>query len=149
MRKIGLALLGMIVVLSALSVPVVSGQPNKPLRLGLVMDLYFTDPLHWEGAVTGDIEGTIIVTEGMPSFPGKTEHFFETFVITTTGGDTIQGYDEGVWSFQTFKWRANGGITSATGAWAGLVGCKVHEIGMTTPLGAEVNAWGTIAIVHG
>ncbi len=127
----------------------VAAQPNKPLRLELEMDLFFTTPLHWEGTITGDLEGDIVVTEGLPSFPGKTEHFYETFVITTTGGDTIEGYDAGVWSFQTFKWRANGIVTSATGVWAGLVGCKVHEIGMTTPLGAEVAGWGTITIVSG
>jgi hypothetical protein len=125
-----------------------AAQPNKPLRCELTMDLFWTDPLHWEGTVTGDISGTIVVTEGMPRFPGKTEHFFETFVITI-GEDTIEGFDEGVWSFQTFKWRAQGRVTRATGIWADLVGCKVHEIGMTTPLGAEVTAWGTITIVHG
>jgi len=137
-----LALLGTIIILSALSVPAVTALPYRPLKLGLEMNLFFTDPLHWEGTVTGDIVGDIIVTEGLPSFPGKTEHFFETFVITTAGGDTIQGYDEGVWSFQTFKWMANGRVTSATGIWAGL-------IGLTTPLGAEVTAWGMITIVHG
>jgi hypothetical protein len=135
--------------LGATLMATVAAQPEKPLRLELEMDLFFTDPLHWEGTVTGDIEGDIVVTEGMPTFPGKTEHFFETFVITTSGGDTIEGYDEGVWSFQTFKWRANGRVTIATGIWADMVGCKVHEIGMTTPLGEEVAAWGTITVVHG
>jgi hypothetical protein len=124
----------------------VAAQPHKPLNCELQMNLFWTTPLHWEGSVTGDVEGTITVTELPPSFPGKTEHFSETFEIATADG-LIRGVDKGVWSFVTFKWRAVGQITEATGIWADTIGEKVFEIGGTTPLGAEVAAWGTITIM--
>jgi hypothetical protein len=85
-------------------------EPNDPLRCELLMKVFWTTPPHWEGTVAGDIEGTIFVYELPPSFPGKTEHFSETFVITTSDG-TIEGFDNGVWNFMTFKWRANGQVT--------------------------------------
>jgi len=139
-----------VALLSALSMAAVSAQPNKPLRCEMEMTVFWTTPPHWEGTVTGDIVGSIIVTEGTPSFPGKTEHFAETFVITTVGGDTIEGFDEGVWSFKTFFWVANGRVTDATGRWAYLVGSQVQEIGTTTPFPAEeVTGYGRMTIVYG
>jgi hypothetical protein len=129
-------------------VPAGTAQPNKPLRCELEMDLFWTTPLHWEGTVTGDIVGTITVTELPPSFPGKTEHFSEIFEIVTANG-LIRGVDEGVWNMKTYKWRANGQVTEATGIWADLVGCHLHEMGTTSPLDVEVTAWGTITILHG
>jgi len=134
--------LGSILVASA------SAQPKKPLRCELTMEVFWLPELHWEGTVTGYIEGTITVTELPPSFPGKTEHFSEIFEIVTANG-LIRGVDEGVWNMKTYKWRANGKVTEATGIWADLVGCRVHEMGTTSPLGAEVTAWGTITIMHG
>ena len=125
-----------------------AAQPMKPLRCEVEMQLFWTTPLHWEGTVTGDMEGTITVTELPASFPGKTEHFSETFEIVTANG-LIRGVDEGVWNMKTYKWRANGQVTEATGIWADLVGCHVHEMGTTTPLGEEVTAWGTITTMHG
>ena len=153
MKKAAVVTLALALLMSIVMVaPAASAQPKKALRCKLWMQLYWTEPLHWEGSLTGDIVGSIIVTEGAPSFPGKTEHFTETFAITTADG-TIEGFDEGVWSFQTFKWRANGMVTAATGDWAYLVGYNVHEIGLTTPVppldDANVYAWGTITLVHG
>ena len=142
---LALALLMLIVPVA----PAASAQPKRPLRCELWMQLSWGPPIQWQGTCTGDIVGSIIVTEGTSSFPGKTEHYSETFVITTDQGK-IMGSDEGVWSFKTFKWRANGMITDATGDWAYLVGYNVHDIGSTTPLSApQMSAWGTITLVHG
>jgi len=126
----------------------ISAQPNKPLKCELTMNVIWLPVPHWEGTVTGDIVGTVTVNELPPSFPGKTEHFSETFEIVTADG-VIRGLDDGVWNMKTYKWRANGYITEATGIWTGLVGCHVHEMGTTSPLGPEVTAWGTITIMYG
>jgi hypothetical protein len=67
--------------------------------------------------------------------------------VTTNG--LIRGVGEGVWSFVTYHWTTQGEVTLATGIYADLAGCRVHEIGMTTPLGAEISGWGTITIMHG
>lgn len=89
--------------------------------------------IHWEGPLTSDIEGTIEFWEHWDQnyVVGGTEHFFETFIIETKHG-TITGVDEGVWNFATFKFRANGWVTDATGDWAYLVGYKFHEMGTTS-----------------
>ena len=114
----------------AMAIPAIS-QPNKPIRCQMQFQLDW-DNYIWVGTVSGDIEGSIIVTPSSASFPGSTEHFLETWVITTQDG-TIEGYDEGVWSFKTFKVRTNGRVTRATDpAWADLVGCKVHFMGSTS-----------------
>jgi hypothetical protein len=86
----------------------------------------------WHGTITGDITGTIWFWEtDRNRFPGHTEHFFEVFLIT--GGDgSISGYDNGVWNFATFKFRAEGRVTAASGGWTGLVGRKYFESGRTS-----------------
>ncbi len=83
---------------------------------------------------------------------GKTEHFFEKFVITTDGGDIIKGDDNGVWNFPTFKFRANGWVAEASGSSSYLVGYKLHEIGVTTafpppPGVTTITGWATMFLV--
>jgi len=68
----------------------------------------------WVRTVTGDITGSIVMMEGPATFPGMTEHFDETFTITTTDGVVIKGFDLGVYNLNTFKFRANGGITGVS-----------------------------------
>jgi hypothetical protein len=98
---------------------------------------FYTDALmdHWEVALTGDVDGTMYVY-GDPTreffFPGKTEHFFETWIVFADDGGWFSGTDAGVWSFVTFKFRANGWVTEASPEWQFLVGHKFHEIGTTT-----------------
>lgn len=90
------------------------------------------DTCHWEGPMTGDIEGTIEFWETAANFfPGTTEHYFETMKITTSSG-VITGTNQGVFNFGTLKFRSNAVVDDATGDWAYLVGYKMHFSGVTT-----------------
>jgi hypothetical protein len=144
-------------------IPVISAQPNqlvtsaqqsKPLRCFMVMFIDQSEPaatIHWRGFVFGDINGKLDVWENRPQTnkmvpPG--EIFYEQFFITTCRG-TIVGYDVGVWDLSTFKWHADGYVSSATGEWACLKGFSVSEQkGMTTDpsKGNIVTGWATITI---
>jgi len=94
------------------------------------------DTPYWVVTLTGDVNGTMYVYGDESReffFPGKTEHFFETWEVYSDAGDWLfSGNDAGVWSFVTFKFRANGWVTDASSDWAYLVGHKFHEIGTTT-----------------
>jgi len=103
----------------------------------------------WIGTVWGDINGDLYVTLAGAWLPGKTEHFSETWRIETSAG-AIEGFDEGVWSFNNFKFAANGKVTGATGTWSYLVGWDMHYRGRTTefpvPYGTPVNGTGTLIL---
>jgi len=129
-------------------------KESEPMRCEMAASLDLSDPnAHWVGPVTGcDIEGTLEVFETPANFfPGQTEHFFETFILTTDSG-VISGVDNGVWAFNTFKFRANGWITQATGDWSYLVGYKLHESGYTSAFppteGTIVTLSGTMFFVE-
>jgi len=112
--------------------PAGTAQAEKPLKceIEIVLDLI---NFRWVGTITGDIEGTFIITpDPDPSFPGSTEHYLETWVIEPTVGGEIRLYQEGVWNFKTGKFRSNGMVTAASGGWEYLIGCNVHVRGVTT-----------------
>jgi hypothetical protein len=62
---------------------------------------------------------------------GKVAHFYEDFVIYPETGGYIKGYDDGLWTFPTWKFRAEGRVTEASSEWSHLVGYKFHEMGTT------------------
>ena len=124
-----------------------SAHAVKPLKCGISITLVWTDTeFYWDGSITGEIEGTFIITpDPAPSFPGSTEHFLETWVIEPTGGGEILLYQEGVWNFKTGKWRSNGMVTAASEGWEHLIGCNVHVRGMTTlPIEPGMTGEGTL-----
>lgn len=123
-----------VMALTLVSVPAVSAQPNKPLRCEVYAELNFV-LWQWDGYVTGDIEGSLIIHPQGASFPGATEHYKEAWEITTTDG-VIWLFQEGVWSFKTFKFRSGGMVTAADGSWQYLVGCNARVIGVTSPFPA-------------
>ncbi len=140
------------------SAPAVTASGPKPLRADMDMSFDMTNFLErfpacvseaplcvWSGDLSGDVAGTLVVSEFWERnyVVGNTEHFFESFVITTDHG-TIPGVDNGVWDFNTNKVRANGWVTAATGDWSYLVGYKLHESGyvIPPPEGAEVLLYG-------
>jgi hypothetical protein len=116
------------------SVLTVSAHTDAPIEC--IIDLTF-DPNagnFWDGTVTGcSLQGSIRIWESDDNYVvGKTEHFFETFTIWPLSGGEINGVDAGVWNFSTFKFRANGWVTSASAEWEYLVGYKFHEMGRTS-----------------
>jgi len=159
MRKMLMAALLMctVALLSTLSMPAVSAQPKGALKCELFIKLNWNwegfpwgtpgSKYTWIGTVWGDINGNFYVTLQGASYPGKTEHFSETWIIVTVGG-SIKGFDDGVWASANLKWVANGRVTEADGTWSYLVGYNMHYGGTTTefpaPVGTPVNGTGTL-----
>jgi len=121
--------------------PNVLADPSEPKPIRCLADAAFNDwgdGMYWKGDVHGCIlAGSIRVTELPAVFPGTTEHFFEEFEITA-GTEVISGTDAGVWSFVTYKFRANGWVREATPGLHYLVGYKVHMSGVTSPWPGEL-----------
>jgi hypothetical protein len=136
MRKVLAVTLICILALLFTSVGAVSAKANVSRSFGcdqlIIFDTFNSD--HWVGTLSGcDLAGKVEYWETDQNYVvGKTEHFFETFTITPDAGGVINGVDAGVWNFSTFKFRANGWVTDATGPWTSLVGYKFHEMGTTT-----------------
>ena len=126
----------LLLTLLLVAVPAVSGE-RKTLSGTEV--IYSGPPYgpedHWAGPISGAIIGTVEFWEthgGADNYKvGQTEHFLETFLITTSCG-TISGTDKGVWSLVTFDFKAGGPVTGATGCNSGLAGYKFHETGVTS-----------------
>lgn len=140
MKKKSLILTAVLmVVLLSTSITAVSAQHNESAPIGCVIDMAFDEYPngdYWYGTVSGNgcsIAGTITFNEtGANYIVGKTEHFFEEFTIQPYSGGEIIGYDNGVWNFSTFKFRANGYVIGASEEWSYLVGYKFHEMGTTS-----------------
>lgn len=117
--------------------PAVSGTSSELEPIRCLADMAFNEwspgDWYWTGPIYGcSIAGTMKIRELPAVFPGRTEHFFEEFQITTDAG-AISGADSGVWSFVTYKFRANGWVTQGAGDLAYLLGYKVHLMGVSSP----------------
>jgi len=120
----------MLAMLCLLVTPLVIADKPVQCEVEITLDLINKK---WDGVISGDIEGTFVITpDPNPSFPGSTEHFLETWVITPDSGGEIMLYQEGVWNFKTGRWRSNGMVTAASSEWVHLIGCNVHVRGVTT-----------------
>jgi hypothetical protein len=142
----------MFVLVCALSTPLAVAKDNSSPRLTISFeaDVVWADIPYWTGTVSGDISGSIVLMENPATFPGQTEHFDESWTITTNDGVVLKGYDLGVYNLNVFKFRANGEVTSASSSeWEFLVGYAMHFSGSTTPLviGGYVHGTGTIALM--
>jgi hypothetical protein len=150
-KKLLLLMTVLMLALLSSSVTAVSAQPNKPIAC--VVNLTYdpdVNPNCWLGVVSDcSIAGPIEICEKPARLPGKTEHFFETFTIWPDSGGEINGEDAGVWSFVTFKFRANGWVTSASPEWGDLVGFKLHEMGSTSdPSVMPLTATNVVMTLH-
>jgi len=149
-------LLALAVVFAFVLVPMGSATVDDTLKCELYIELNWDwfigeSPYTWIGTVQGDINGDIFISLArLPDFFGKTEHFYEIWVIETDDGETITGYDEGVWRFANYKWVANGEVTGATGDYEYLVGYNMHYSGVTTefpvPFGTPVSGTGVLIL---
>jgi hypothetical protein len=84
------------------------------------------------GDITGGITGTCYFWETERNYiVGSVMHFFEDFYIDL-GDGWVSGYDNGIWNFATFKYRAHGWITDASENYAHMIGCKFYEEGVTS-----------------
>ena len=142
----------MFALVCVLSTPSARAQDDDAERLvcAFEADVVWEPTPYWTGTVTGDISGSIIIMENPATFPGKTEHFDESWTITTADGVVLKGYDLGVYNLKSFKFRANGEVTEVSSpAWEFLVGYQMHFSGTTTPLviGGYVHATGIIALM--
>ena len=149
-------LLALAMVFAFVLVPMASATVDETLKCDLYIELNWnwvgfggTSPYTWIGTVEGDINGEIYITLVGASFPGKTEHFSETWTIVTDDG-VITGYDEGVWRFVNYKWVANGEVTGASGTLSYLIGYNMHYSGVTTefpvPPGEPVSGTGVLIL---
>jgi hypothetical protein len=132
----------MFVIVSALSVPAV--RADRPLKCTWEADLVM-EPLGWTGPITGALTGTMSVVENPATFPGMTEHFDESFTITTTEGVIIKGGDTGVFNLKNLKFVALGVISEVSSPdlqW--LVGYELH---MTGSANLQVEPWHASATI--
>ena len=142
----------MFALVCSLSAPGVRADDDQADRLvcAIELDVVWAPVPYWTGTLSGDISGSIVIMENPATFPGMTEHFDESWTITTDDGDVLKGYDLGVYNLNMFKFRANGEVTEASSpAMEYLVGYQMHFAGVTSPLviGGEVHAVGTIALM--
>ena len=87
---------------------------------------------HWQGTMTGDIDVSVQFWETAANFfPGKTEHFFEAYTLTSAGG-TASGLNVGLFNMGTFKFRSNAWVDQASGDLTYLLGHKIHFEGFTS-----------------
>jgi len=122
----------------------VAAQPSGSAAIKCVLDITYDahDECEevvpcWFGTVTGprcSVAGEIRfdAVEEEYSYPGNTMHFVEVFTLEPYSGGEIHGKDWGVWNMATFKFRAQGWVTSASEEWEHLVGSRYHEIGWTS-----------------
>ena len=142
MRKSPFVLLvtSMFALMSMMSVPAAANWSDEPAPLRctieISIDLTAADA-HWEGTISGDIVGTIQLWEHPNIVVGKIMHYFEDFIITTDGG-VIKGFEQGIWSFPTLKFRSVGCVADATGDWAYLEGYRTLQMGFTDGLAGPV-----------
>jgi len=125
--------------ISLVSIPAVLAAPKTYNGTEVIfIGIPYGPDDHWKGPIVGGIFGTTGAStaefyETSANYVvGQTEHFFETFTITTACG-TITGTDDGIWTFASFNFKAHGPVTGVSGSCdPGLVGYTFHEEGTTS-----------------
>ena len=137
MKKVLAVTLIAVVALLLTSAGVLAAQSGGPkiIKCDQFIAVYSTDPEpHWRGTLSNCVlDGAQVHYYGQPEGwdSGKVSHFHEHFEIVPLGGGSIKGYDDGLWNWSTWKFRAEGRVTEATEKWSYLVGYKFHEMGTT------------------
>ena len=93
-------------------------------------------PGHWEGTISGDIEGVIIWPPGTDPmrFAGQTSHYVGSFQIWDATETELLLTGEGAGSTTVRHgrdsiWRSNGIVEGAGVGWEDWIGCRVHQDG--------------------
>jgi hypothetical protein len=134
-------------------------KESKSIRGDIQLSLHWDPaPPTWEGTIDGDIEGEFDINLIGANFdypkpdPSQDEmvweFYWEEWEVETKEG-TITVIMAGVWSFETFKFVANGPVVAATGEWEYLTGSTVYCSGVTsefpvdppTPVTGEGEMW--------
>jgi|GEM_PF-2836311 len=145
MRTVLAVALAAVLVLLFTSGGVLAAQSNGPkiIKCDQFIALYADDdPIHWRGGLSNcalagaDVHYYASETKEYWE-SGKVAHFYEDFVIKPVTGGYISGYDDGLWTFSTWKFRAEGRVTDASDEWSYLIGYKFHEMGTTDALTEE------------
>ena len=115
-------------------------------------------PGHWEGTISGDIEGYAVWPGGGMRFAGQTSHYAGSFQIWDS--DPVLNFDavllltgEGAGS-TTIRhgrdsiWRTNGIVTGAYDDFVDWIGCRVQQEGHFTWLapGIPDEGYGTFRV---
>jgi hypothetical protein len=134
----------LIVALLFVLISVVSAQSDQSAVIKCTADIVadeWKDGVYWRGPVSGcSLEGTVQFHENpdrdfTPN--GTMAHFYELFTFYPDSGGYISGYNNGIWNFRNFNFRAQGFVTDASDEWAHLIGAKYHEMGTTTDPGPD------------
>lgn len=145
MKKVSLIPVTVLMVaLSFVLISVVSAQSDQSALIECTIDIVvdeWEDGIYWRGPVTGcSLEGTVQFHENPDRLftpNGTMAHFYELFTIYPDSGGHITGYNNGIWNFANFNFRAQGFVTDASDEWAHLIGAKYHEMGTTSDPGPE------------
>jgi hypothetical protein len=94
-------------------------------------------PGHWEGTISGDIDGYIIWPGGGGMrFAGQTSHYVGSFEIYDLADNLILvGEGAGSTTVRHGRdsiWRSNGIVTGSSDEFADWIGCRVHQDGHFT-----------------
>lgn len=115
--------------------PAASAHPIKPIRAHGTANFVGTG---WEYDFDGDLDcnAFAVVLEfrivGDIPFVEGTMHWFEIMAITCADGTmTLESY--GTWTFDNGKFRVNGTVVDATGAYDYLIGARAHQSGLVDP----------------
>lgn len=128
-----------------------TADPSKMYPGIPIPDGQSADWVSWSGPLTGDITAMSFFWGTAKGFvtPGnkdwfKVAHFYEDFLIVFNDNGWIIGWDQGIWTFSTLKYRADGLIIRASPDKQNYVGCKFYEEGIVTfwPNGENVEPLG-------
>ncbi len=147
MKRFRAVLMTAALIVSAMAlVPAASASPGAPLYATGTANFVGTG---WAYDFNGDLDcnAFAVVPEarvvGDIPFVEGTMHWFEIMTITCADGTmTIESY--GTWTFDNGKFRVNGAVEDATGAYGYLIGARVHQSGLVDP--AVVPFTGTLTL---
>jgi hypothetical protein len=122
-----------LVMLVMAAVPAASAHPITPIRADGTAQFVGTG---WAYDFEGDLEcgafAEVPEVRVNGDFVEGTMHWFEIMTVTCADGTmTIESY--GTWTFDNGKFRVNGTVVDASGAYAYLIGARAHQSGLVDP----------------